>query len=134
MPASYTPWTQIEPMAEWLVERGMKGIFAFDVAVCKTPSGVRFPAIECNPRFNGASYPTIIAQKLNITEWSAKTFNTGYRTLSGIDLRDIEYNKSTGEGAILVNWGTVSAGKLMILLAGSAEYQEALAMELEHRL
>ena len=134
VPASYTPWTQIEPMAEWLVTHGMKGIFAFDVAVCKTSQGVRFPAIECNPRFNGATYPTLIAQKLNISEWTAQTFNTKYRSLSDIELGDIEYDKSTGEGAIIVNWGTISVGKLVILLAGSDEYQKALAIELKHRL
>lgn len=134
VPASYAPWSKIEPMAEWLVENGMKGIFAFDVAVCKTAGGVRFPAIECNPRFNGASYPTLVAHKLNISEWTARTFSTKHRDLSSIDLSDIEYDKKTGEGAIIVNWGTVSVGKLVILLAGSLDYQEALAIELEARL
>ena len=64
VPASHEPWHVIDPMAEWLVARGMKGIFAFDVAIVQTDSGLRFPALECNPRFNGASYPTLIAQKL----------------------------------------------------------------------
>ena len=134
VPASHEPWEEIEPMAEWLVAHGMKGIFAFDVAVVETPSAWRFPAIECNPRYNGASYPTLIAQKLNIPEWSAMTFNTQFRNLSDIDLSEIEYDKSTGEGAILVNWGTISVGKLVILLAGSVAYQEALSLELQARL
>ena len=34
------------------------------MAVVTTDDSLRFPAIECNPRFNGASYPTLIAGKL----------------------------------------------------------------------
>ena len=134
VPACHEPWDSIEPMAQWLKEHGMKGIFAFDVAVVQTDKGLRFPVIECNPRFNGASYPTRIAQKLGIPEWSAITFSTGQRTLADIDLRDIEFDRKTGEGVIIVNWGTVLEGKLVILLAGSPTYQQALAVEIAARL
>ncbi len=134
VPACHEPWDTIEPMAHWLKGHGMKGIFAFDVAVVQTDHGLRFPAIECNPRYNGASYPTLIAQKLAIPEWSALTFSTKYRNLSEIDFSDIEYDQKTGEGAILVNWGTVLEGKLVILLAGSPSYQQALAVEIATRL
>ena len=133
-PSNYEPWEAIEPMALWLKERGIKGIFAFDVAVVKTPDGIRYPAIECNPRFNGASYPTVIAQKLDIAEWTARTFETKYRKLSDIDLSDIEFDRKTGEGLVIVNWGTLLEGKLVLLLAGSPEYQDALLHELEYRL
>jgi hypothetical protein len=121
-------------MAQWLKDRGMQGIFAFDVAVVQTPEGVRFPAIECNPRFNGASYPTIIAQKLDIPEWTARTFKTRHRKLSDIDLSGIEFNNRTGEGLVVVNWGTLLEGKLVLLLAGAKGYQEVLLNELKHRL
>ncbi|MGW8310999.1 MAG: ATP-grasp domain-containing protein [Thiogranum sp.] len=134
VPASHEPWGAVEPMARWLKDRGMKGIFAFDVAVVQTSHGLRFPAIECNPRFNGASYPTMIAQKLDIPEWSAVNIATRHRTLSDIDLDEIEFDIQTGEGTVIVNWGTISEGKLMIMLAGSRAYQEALAVELAVRL
>jgi hypothetical protein len=133
-PSNYEPWEAIEPMALWLKERGIKGIFAFDVAVVKTPDGIRYPAIECNPRFNGASYPTVIAQKLDIPQWTARTFETKHRKLSDIDLSDIEFDSKTDEGLVIVNWGTILEGKMMLLLAGSAEYQDALLQELKHRL
>ncbi len=133
-PASHEPWEAVEPMALWLKERGIKGIFAFDVAVIKTPDGIRFPAIECNPRFNGASYPTVIAQKMDIPEWSAMTFKTSHRNLNDLELRDIEFDMATGEGLIIVNWGTLLKGKLVLLLAGSPEYQEVLKNEIIHRL
>ncbi len=133
-PSNYEPWDAIEPMAQWLKDRGIKGIFAFDVAVVKSAEGVRFLAIECNPRFNGASYPTVIAQKLDIAEWSARTFKTKQRKLSDIDLGGIEFDMRTGEGVVIVNWGTLLEGKLVLLLAGSPEYQEVLLNELHHRL
>lgn len=134
VPASHEPWGSVEPMAVWLKEHGMKGIFAFDVAVVQTDRGLRFPAIECNPRFNGASYPTLIAKKLGIPEWSAVTLSTRHRTLAAIDLSEIEYDSNSGEGLVIVNWGTLPAGKLMVLMAGSSAYQEALSVELEARL
>lgn len=130
VPTDHQPWSVVEPMANWLKDQGMKGVFAFDVAVVKTPEGYRYPAIECNPRYNGASYPTLIAHKLGIREWTATTFHTPHRALYPIDLGGLEYDARTGEGAIIVNWGTVLAGKLVILMAGSPEYQEALTQEL----
>ncbi len=133
VPASHEPWQAVDDMALWLKDRGMKGIFAFDVAVVQTDRGLRFPAIECNPRFNGASYPTFIAQKLDIPEWSAISMSTKVRSLSEIDISDVEFDMKTGEGMIFINWGTVTKGKLMVLLAGSREYQDALAVELEAR-
>jgi len=95
---------------------------------------MRFPAIECNPRFNGASYPTVIAQKLDIPEWSAMTFKTKLRKLADLDISDLEFDIKTGEGLVIVNWGTLLKGKLVLLLAGSADYQEALLNEIRHRL
>lgn len=134
VPASHEPWDVVEPMAHWLKDHGIKGIFSFDVAITQTESGLRFLAIECNPRFNGSSYPTLIAQKLDIPQWSAINFSTRYRTLADIDLSEIEYDHKTGEGAIIVNWGTVLEGKLMIMMAGTRPYQEALEVELKARL
>jgi hypothetical protein len=133
-PSRHEPWEAIEPMAFWLRERGMKGIFAFDVAALETPDGIRYAAIECNPRFNGASYPTVIAQKLDIPEWSALTFETRHRKLSELDFSDLEFDMKTGEGLVIVNWGTILKGKLVLLMAGSTEYQEALAKEIQYRL
>ena len=134
VPARYEPWETVEPIANWLRDHGMKGVFAFDVAVEQTDRGLRFPAIECNPRFNGSSYPTVIAHKLDIPEWRAVSLQTRFRHLSDIDLGGIEFNMQSGEGVVIVNWGTIAEGKLGILLAGSVAVQDALATELEKRL
>ncbi|MET0090983.1 MAG: ATP-grasp domain-containing protein [Candidatus Thiodiazotropha sp.] len=133
-PASHEPWDVVESMAVWMARCGMQGIFAFDVAVCQTEQGLRFPAIECNPRYNGASYPTLIADKMGISEWYAVSLSTRFSRLSEIDLSDLEYDLETRRGVIIVNWGTILAGKLMVLIAGPKDYQEAILPELSARL
>lgn len=133
-PARAAPWDMVEPMAEWLAERDFNEIFAFDVAVIDEKAGKRFVAIECNPRFNGASYPTAIALKLDIPEWEARNFKTWHKSLCEINLKGLEYNSSSGEGVIIVNWGPILVGKLMIMLAGSVYTRKKLELELRKRL
>lgn len=133
-PTAYQPWELIEPMAKWMMQKGMKGIFAFDVAVVDTEDKTDYFAIECNPRFNGASYPTGIAQKLNIESWSSDNFTTKARSLFEIDLSDLEYDSNTGTGVIIVNWGSILVGKIGVLLAGSIAQQEKLRKLLKQRL
>jgi hypothetical protein len=133
-PSQHQPWELVEPMAEWMVQRGMKEIFAFDVAVVEEETQTRYLAIECNPRFNGASYPTGIAKKLKLSSWSSETFTTQYRSLDQIDLSGIEFNPKTDTGVAIVNWGCILVGKIGILLAGSVEQQHELRAMLKQRL
>lgn len=133
-PASHSPWESVEPMAEWLVEKGMQGVFAFDVAVLEAAHETRFVPIECNPRFNGATYPSAVASKLQLTQWIAKDFVTRHRRLSEIDLSGIEFDAKTGTGVILINWGTVLVGKVGVLIAGSEVDQDRVSSVLLDRL
>ncbi|NMG10511.1 hypothetical protein [Brasilonema sp. UFV-L1] len=134
-PSIHQPWETVEPIAEWIVQRGMKEIFAFDVAVVKDGTHkTRYLAIECNPRFNGASYPTGIAKKLNISCWSCESFKTQYCSLENLDFRDIEFNSQSNTGIVIVNWGTILVGKIGILLAGTAQEQNELRAILKQRL
>ncbi|WP_455205396.1 hypothetical protein, partial [Kaarinaea lacus] len=41
-PACCEPWESVEPMAEWLLSHGIKGIFAFDVAVVEGHGEMRY--------------------------------------------------------------------------------------------
>ena len=132
-PTVHQPWDMVEPMAEWLVQQGMKGIFAFDVAVVKE-TDTRYLAIECNPRYNGASYPTGIANKLKIDSWMSETLTTRHRSLDAIDLNGIEFDAQSGTGVILVNWGCILVGKVSVLLAGSLKKQAELRALLLERL
>lgn len=133
-PTVHQPWDIVQPMAEWMVNQGMKDIFAFDVAVVEKEGDPCYLAIECNPRFNGASYPTGIAHKLNITQWTSETFVTSHRSLHQLDFKDIEYDPQTEQGVVLVNWGSILVGKLVILLAGSQDQQNHLRSVLRQRL
>ncbi|MEM6256233.1 MAG: ATP-grasp domain-containing protein [Cyanobacteria bacterium P01_D01_bin.156] len=133
-PSEHTPWEEIKPLANWLAEHGMQGIFAVDVAVVPTSNGVEYLAIECNPRFNGSSYPTLVAQRLEIPCWSSATYKTHLRSLRDIDLTDIAFNPYKGRGVILINWGKIKVGEISVLLAGSPVEQFALDQELKARL
>ncbi|WP_008309726.1 hypothetical protein [Leptolyngbya sp. PCC 6406] len=133
-PASHEPWDIVAPMAQWLVDRGMKGIFAFDVAVVPTGDEIQYVAIECNPRFNGSSYPTGLANRLQISQWSSATCALAPRSIPDLNLAGLEFNPATGKGVILVNWGTIHAGKLSVLLAGDLEEQSDLLTKLKQRL
>jgi hypothetical protein len=132
-PTQYEPWEVVDPLAHWLVNEGMRGIFAFDVAVVDTPGGSEYVAIECNPRFNGSSYPTCLAHRLDIRQWSSATCSPSPRPLAELDLTGLAFNPETGKGIILVNWGTIHAGKLSVLLAGTPTEQEELLAKLRQR-
>ena len=121
-------------MAQWLWQHGMRGVFAFDVAVVEEIDGLRFMPIECNPRYNGASYPSEVARRMQIPQWIAKEFNGHYDKLADIDLNGIEFNSETRSGIILVNWGTILIGKLGVLIAGTLMQQKQLEAELLARL
>ncbi|MBD2773921.1 ATP-grasp domain-containing protein [Iningainema sp. BLCCT55] len=133
-PSKHQPWETVEPIAKWMMQQGMKEVFAFDVAVVEDAAKTRYLAIECNPRFNGASYPTGIAKKLKIPSWSCETFITKYRSLEQINLSDIEFNAQSNTGVVLVNWGCILVGKISILLAGSIQEQNELRAILQQRL
>ena len=133
-PARCEPWGAVEPMAQWLWQHGMRGVFAFDVAVVEEIDGLRFMPIECNPRYNGASYPSEVARRMQIPQWIAKEFNGHYDKLADIDLNGIEFNSETRSGIILVNWGTILIGKLGVLIAGTLMQQKQLEAELLARL
>lgn len=133
-PTGHEPWEEIAPFAEWMGDRGMQDIFAVDVAVIPDGDGTRYVAIECNPRFNGSSYPTMIAKRLGIPAWISATYQSERRSLKDLDLKGIEFNPETGVGIILTNWGTIQDGKISALLAGNRTEQAALAEEFQARL
>jgi hypothetical protein len=133
-PARCEPWEVVEPMAQWMADHGFEDVLAFDVAVVEKQGETRYLAIECNPRFNGASYPTAIALKLGIREWEARNYSTSHSLLASLDLKGIEYDSDTGVGVIIVNWGPLLVGKVMILLAGPEAERRRLDVELIHRL
>jgi len=133
-PARCEPWGSVDPIALWLWRKGIRDVFSFDVGVIEEIDGLRFVPIECNPRYNAASYPSKIARRLQIPQWIAKDLSGHYDRLADVDLKGIEYNPELRSGIILVNWGTILIGKLGVLFAGTLIQQKQLEAALRERL
>lgn len=114
------PWYITDPIAQYLFQEGMLGVFGFDVAV--TPSG--YFAIECNPRFNASVYPAVIAKKLDIKKWLATNVTTKESSLNNMQLGAIEYNQRTKKGVVVVNWGAVMCNKIGVLVAADTSEEQ----------
>lgn len=133
-PTPHNAWYSVEPMAKWLFCQGMRGIFAFDVAVIEDACGTDYIPMGCKPRFTSVSYPTLIADKLGIPRWQTRVFYTRYRKIADLPIRDVEFNPYDQTGIVLVNWGTIQVGMVTILLAGTPEKQTNLQETLIQRL
>lgn len=131
-PSVHRPWGVTDKMAQWLWKQGLRGIFAFDVAVTEEEGKKHYLPLECNPRYNGATYPTLIAKKLGIKSWTSVILKCGYNSIQDLPLKEYEYNCQSESGIILVNWGTVTAGKLGVLAAGPQEKREEILKNFSH--
>jgi hypothetical protein len=130
-PSSFDPRSLTDVVAQKLADEGLEDIFGIDVAV--TPQG-EFVIIECNPRWNGSTYFSQIADRLHIDTWSTATMATHFRSLADIKLDDLAYTASRKHGIILIHWGSIKNGKLRVLFAGTQDQQHTLRMALAKRL
>jgi len=119
----------VQPLADKLAhamsERGMKSTWAFDVAVAPT-RGALF--IEANPRWNGASYYSHPAERLKAKAWEGQYVQPKHTNFDFLfrDCSDWEYSPSHKTGIVIINWGTVVAHKLGLLVIGEPEQRESL--------
>lgn len=130
-PTVYDPWHTTDPIAQWMATEGMKGEFAFDVAVLRSGG---FAPIECNPRKNAAHYPTAVAARLGVNAWRWENMHTGVRSLAAVDLGRLEYNPRTKRGAVVVNWGSVCDGKVTVMSIAPTEAEQLQIAELVEAL
>lgn len=133
-PARSDPWNITDSMAQRLFDLGMRGVFAFDIVSTQEDDEECFYVLECNPRFNAASYYFGTAIKMEMKQWYAINMTTNKRSLASLDIEDLEYNSHTKSGVILVGWGGILNGKLNILIAGDLQTQERLYQELKRKL
>ncbi len=115
----------------WMATIGLRGIFAFDVAV--TPTGEVLP-IECNPRCNGATYYSSVAKRFGVEAWESRNIDFPKQTFEGFSLGELAFNRKSNEGIIIVNWGCVGDGKVGVFVAGSPQVRQNYLVELKHRL
>ncbi len=110
-------------IAAYMISNGMIGKFAFDVVVV----GDDIYFLECNPRFNGSTYPTEIAFRLEESTWRTQNLITPYKDFKDIDqlkFREIEYTPEKGYGVVLYNPGVIKIGKLGVMFIGTPEEQD----------
>lgn len=119
-----------DPLAKELVVQGMKGVFAFDVAVV----GEKIFAVECNPRFNGGTYPYVVARRLAVPCWVSENFKTSANTFEELDqqaFQKLEFSHEKGEGIVVFNWGTIEDQKIGVLIIGDIQAQNRIREELK---
>lgn len=122
-PSSFDPRHVTDQLANEMAVLGLKDIFGFDVAI--TPVGPKI--LECNARWNGSSYPAILASRLGVTEWTTHTMDTSLTRPGDIKLGSRAYNNSRGYGAIVINTSHMrSHGKVGVMLVGPAAAQQEL--------
>lgn len=119
----------IDKFSWFLFRQGMKGVWAFDVAV----HGDKVWLIEINPRWNGSTYASIPAERLGVKEWESWNVKVPHHDLGFLALDGLEFNPDTKSGLVLINWGTIEHGKLGFLLAGGAESRAQLKADFRAR-
>ncbi len=133
-PSKYNPRAVSDRAAVLAATMGAEGLIAFDVAALRPPKNGSayqpYLLIECNPRPNGSSYPTTVAEKLGVreAEWSAMNIAVDKElplaeTIRRLKAAKLEFNTRTKTGAVVVNWGTSKDGKLGILFVGPQRLQ-----------
>lgn len=119
-PVAYDPRAITDPLANTLASEGLEDFFGFDLAV--NPDG--FWLIECNARVTGATYPTLVANRLGITEWKSCKLHTTHQSLRTLDLQSLTYDPTRGAGVVVLNDSFMSVnGEITVLLAGSKATQ-----------
>ncbi|MFN8391308.1 MAG: hypothetical protein U0136_13535 [Bdellovibrionota bacterium] len=108
-------WEICDPVATAIADMGLQGIFAFDVAI----DGYGNPLlIECNPRWNAASYYWTVAQRLGAPHWFCTNQKVKVNRLRDLNLDGLAFDPATRRGLVIVLWGTVLKTKLGVLYAG----------------
>ncbi|MCB0358727.1 MAG: ATP-grasp domain-containing protein [Bdellovibrionales bacterium] len=133
-PAPSEPWHVTDRIAQEVVSLGVKGVFAFDVAVSEDDPEQAY-VIECNPRWNGSTYFWNVASRLGVTCWESRNISTnGRTTLDGLPLGDLTFDPCRKKGVVVVNWGCIKDGKLGVLLAGDCDERAEMLEALRARL
>jgi hypothetical protein len=132
----------------WLRDQGTTGFLGFDFCEYCDPGSNkrRFFFAELNPRFNGATYPTHLLNRLNAQamgdgspRWRAfraLTMQTNLRSFSSLYAvhRDLLFDGREAAGIIPYNIGLLQHDKLMLAIVGETVADtEALEDEVRHR-
>jgi hypothetical protein len=121
-------WSVTDRLAHYGAAAGLQEIWAYDVAYL--PDG-EVQVLECNPRFNGCTYFSNVAARLNVSAWSARNVKFYPGKFEGLDFDGLEY--TDGRGIVVVNWGCAHHRKLGLFVAGTEVEQASYLSEFEAR-
>jgi glutathione synthase/RimK-type ligase-like ATP-grasp enzyme len=134
-PTHHDPRDITDSLADNLAEKGLKGIYAFDVAMSSDGDVDNTKIIECNPRWNGASYPTVIGNRLGAETWEALGIRTPHENIGDIDLSGLVYDRAKGYGAVVTGFVFKPNKRIVnVMLAGPKEAQDELRPQVMERL
>lgn len=123
-----------DKVARVMSRLGMKRSWALDIAMCPI-RGVL--GIEANPRWNGASYYSKPAERLQVDAWEGQYVNPKISDLRFIlnDPSEWEYRPQHGSGIIIINWATILGDppKLGLLVVGEPSQRARLLQTFEAR-
>jgi hypothetical protein len=128
-PADYEVQQLTDPAARLVADMGYRGLFAFDVAMVQgTPY-----LLECNPRYNGATYPAAIAAKLGTNSgWTLRYSDLAQAySVGDMNLNDLEYSKERDSGLVVIAWGM--RARLGYMAIGTNDEQNELVKEFDER-
>jgi hypothetical protein len=134
---------------QWLRDQGTTGFLGFDFCEYRVPGSTerQFFFAELNPRYNGATYPMHLVDRLNARacgsvapRWNAfrastiTTNLTSYMALQTL-LGDLFFDGREVAGIIPYNIGLLQHGKLMLAIVGeTTDHVEALHDEVCDRV
>jgi len=128
-PTAYNPAEATQAIAQQAARDGIRGKMGIDVAV--TQDG-QYLVLECNPRWTGALYPMVIAQRLGAVEWSTARMPIQVDRLQDLALGDLVYDPGRKTGVVLINWGRVKYKWIELLFIGPKETQELLRLAVKN--
>lgn len=125
-------WRICEPLAQAVAADGFEGPFNIDVAFVP---GRGFLVMEVNPRWSATTYALAAVSRLEhevlqapIPAWRYCEVRVGVGDYAELDIADLEFSAKTGEGILLVDWGSIVDERpfVTVLVVGPPRRQEEL--------
>ena len=117
---------KIMNFAQSIAYKGVKEYFGIDVAAVNDNKGFNYLIMECNPRYTFATYPIILAKRLNVDMWRTKIYKISNNSFCKINLKSLYYDKHKKSGIIFIDWGMVMLGEITIMIIGNIKEQEKI--------
>lgn len=110
-------WQDAQQLSDWLVAKGMRGKFGFDVLI---DNNGQHHFLECNPRETGSTIPATLAGRVGAKAWQSMTIPMDSDQIESF-IERFEFDPEKQLGVTILNWGTiVTEGKVTIVVCGNS--------------